>query len=395
MRRMVFLLVIVLLAACNNEDPVLSAPTSVLCPLIPAEDSACQLVSPDADYDRSQYEMLPALRLSADQVALYRDYGGSTILVDNPGIHPYPARDVVLYPLDIITYKTERETDNPTKCPGAPVYCDTPVDNIVFGDGTDGVIDLAITFQVVFNSDNNGTLYQIGGVVEIISLLTQEVRNYRALMSDISPDIAVSRQGHEAIRQVIEEGLADWSYNHLVDFQDVQIRSINVVDETFNALRATQQAAENAARITANERELAATQIVYDRQATATQSAFEMRSNARIEEDQRSVAATQIVLDRAATATQSAFSLQLQLDAAALNRQIMAEGLAFEREQSIEDARAYAEMVSLLCAGIPAEDCVDLIWIYTFGSEFRPVRGPDGALGVLAPTAIPTPTAMP
>jgi len=339
-----------------------SPPTFVLCPLQPVAGDVCQLVAQEQSFDAQTQEMSTALRLTANQVALVRDFDGSILMIDSPGVHPYSVNNAVIYPLSVVTYKTERENTDPSKCPGAPIYCDTPIDNVIFGNGTEGVIDLAITFEVLFNADNNITLYRLGGVSGIISLMIQEVRNYRALMSNIPPLVAPSSEGHEAIRQVITEGMAEWDFSHLLDIREIQIRSIEITDATFNSLRATQQAADTLGQLEVNRRDIAATQIVYDRQATATQSAF---------------------------------VLQLESDQAALNQQVIADKLDFDRQQQLADAQTYAEIVGMLCKDVAPDDCVDLIWIYTFGSQYQPLPGRVGEFGILLPTPLPTPTRQP
>ncbi len=98
--------------------------------------------------------------------------------------------------------------------------------------------------------------------------------------------------------------------------------------------------------------------------------------------------------------TQAAFELEQQATQGALAAQREAERQALLRDQRREDALAFAEGIEALCDNVTPDDCVNLVWVYTFGAQYNPVLGNDGNLSVFpvspfVATPLPMPTVLP
>lgn len=322
-----------------NATPV---PDRVLCPINPStvDNPQCRLYRGE-DYPQHLYRLQEAVSLESNQLGLYKDYQGNVVAFSGVGFNPYPAQYSVIYPLDVLLYKTERETNNPAKCPEHLTrygLCDTPIDGIVFGDGVDGVVDLAIAFQIESNPTNLEQLYDIGGLTRFIDLLKQVIRANRQL-TDIEPQVANSTEGSQLIEASFRQAIEQWSLAHLISVESVGIRSITVGNKQYRDQLAQQQA------------QIAQQQVQIARSQQETRS---------IEQEKQALAARQ-----------------------ELERQRQ----EFQRNQKLQDAQNTANSIGSICANVTRDRCPELIWVLLYGRQVPPFLNEEGEL--VGPPATP------
>ena len=314
-------------------------PDRVLCPINPAvvEVPNCSLYNGQR-YSRHRHHLLPAVELGRNELGLYRDFQGNLVVFTEVGLHPYPQAHSVVYPRNILLYKTERETDNPNKCSAfvrQHGLCDTPIDQVTFGKGIQGELDVAISFQMQATPDNLQALYDVGGLTSFVELFKQVVRGNRQL-TNIGPELADTTEGAKQIEQSFRQAIAEWPLSYLVKIESLNVRSVVVGQEAYRQDLANQQA--EVAKLT---------------------------QDVKLLEQQKTNLATEQELER--------------------NRQ------TFEREQALQNAQNTAASIQAICQSVPASECSELVWIMTYGGRIRPLLGEDGAIrGAIIDNADPT-----
>ena len=228
-----------------RKEPPKITPNQLLCPIAPAsvEDPDCDLYTGQS-YEKHLHHLVDAVKLDKNEVGLYKNFAGDLVVFQDIGFNPYPAPYSVVYPRDVLLYKTERATDDPTKCPDHLTQyglCDTPVDRIVFGNGVEGEVDLAISFKIEATSDNLEELYDIGGPDRFIDLFKQVVRSNRQLTS-VEAQVANTEAGAEQIEETFRQALADWSLSHLFNIENVSIRGVLVGSDDYRQQQEAQVA---------------------------------------------------------------------------------------------------------------------------------------------------------
>lgn len=234
-----------------NRSP---APTQVLCPIATASvnNAECKPYTGQR-YRKTLYRLMPAVELGKNEIGLYQNPTGDLSVFTDVGFHAYPQPYSVVYPQDLLLYKTERATNDPAKCPNYLTrygLCDTPIDRVVFSDGIEGSIDLAISFKLNETSDNLEELYDIGGPDRFIELFKQVVRGNRQLTS-INAKVANTAEGAKQIEQSFRQALKNWELSHLFDVETVSIRGVVVGGPNYR-----QQQEVQAAKIAQQELEL-------------------------------------------------------------------------------------------------------------------------------------------
>ncbi len=303
-------------------------PNQVLCPINSTivENPECTLFIGQR-FDRDRYHLLPAVELGKNQLGLYKDFNDQLVSFTDVGVHPYPQAYTVVYPKDILLYKTERDVANPEKCPPDLTQyglCDTSIDQVVFDKGVQGSIDLSISFQIQATPDNLQALYDIGGINRFVELFKQVVRSNRQLTTLGSKEADTS-QGVEKIVTLFRASLEKWSLNNLFTLQSINIRSVVVGQEEYRQQLAAQQA-------------------------------------------QVSKLSQEIQL------------LQQQKINLVAEQELAAKRQSFERNQKAQDAQSVSTSIAALCKNVPSDECAELIWVLTFGGQIQPFLGESGQL---------------
>lgn len=218
-------------------------PTRMLCPISPTSVSrpTCQLYTGQR-YGKNRHHLLPAVELDKNQLGLYKKFDGELTAFTDVGFNPYPAPYSVIYPQEVLLYKTERATDDPAKCPPhltQYALCDTPIDRVVFGEGVEGEVDLAIAFKLEATPENLEQLYDIGGASRFIDLFKQVVRGNRQLTS-IQANVANTEEGSKQIEQSFRQALSNWSLSHLFTVETVSVRSVVVGSPSYRQQQESQ-----------------------------------------------------------------------------------------------------------------------------------------------------------
>lgn len=315
----------------RNQPKVL--PTQVLCPINPAivENPECTLFLGQR-FERDRYELLPAVELERNQIGLYKNFDEQLVSFTAVGAHPYPQAYSVIYPRDILLYKTERDVTNAEKCPEHLTrygLCDTPVDQVVFDKGIQGSIDLAISFQIQANPENLQALYDIGGINRFVELFTQVVRSNRQLTT-IGSTEADTSEGVKKIENTFRASLENWPLNTLFTIQSLNIRSVVVGQEEYRQKLAAQQA-----------------------QVAQLSQDFKL-----LEQQKINLAAEQ---------------------------ELAGKRQSFDRNQKAQDAQSVSTSIAALCKNVPPDQCAELIWVLTFGGQIQPFLGETGQLTGVPP----------
>lgn len=248
------------------------APTQMVCPISPVRVTVpeCELYV-GQPYQKHLYELVPAVKLEKNEIGLYKNASGELITFSDVGFNPYPASRTVVYPQDVLLYKTERETTDPEKCPERLTQyglCDTPVDNVVFGEGVEGEVDLAIEFKVEATPDNLAQLYDIGGLDRLIDLLKQVVRGNRQL-STIRAEDANTEEGSKQIEQAFRQVLSSWAFAYLLNVETITVRSVTVGSQQYRQQREAQAARVSQQDLEEKSLEFERTQLLQDAETFA------------------------------------------------------------------------------------------------------------------------------
>ena len=302
------------------------SPDRVLCPINPSEveNPRCQIYRGQSYPDRL-YRLTPAVKLDRNQLGLYKNYNGEIITFEQVGFNPYPAEYSVVYPQDVLLYKTERETDNEAKCPPRLTrygLCDTPIDGIVFGSGIEGVVDIAITFQIQSESKNIEQLYDIGGLTSFIDQFKQIVRANRQL-TDIEPRLANSTEGAKQIELSFRQALEEWSLSRLISIESIGVRGITVGSPEYR-----QKLAEENLQIDES-----------------------LQTEQEIEQEKAALAAKQ---------------------------ELEKQRQEFERDQKLQDAENLANSIGAICDNVTPDRCSEMVWVLLFGGQIPPVLTENG-----------------
>lgn len=343
----VILTLLIIIAVVDHARQ--SPPEQLLCSLEPVStpEDECEVWSSpkfpmsllaivgQPGYNRSDYEILDAVRLEPNQLAIVQTLSGGYLYTTEVGYTTFPQNRTVIYPTSPVIIITERDSD---KCQTREPfrYCDTPMDNIILQGGVSSQADFSLTFSVAINTDetlntNLADLYAFGGMDSLIDQIKQNVRSLRSEMSDVSPMVLV-----EPI--VTETGDAEGTLTFGKDIL--------------------------AARI-------------YDKLSQGV-----LRAYVQIDPDDinvRSFVITDteylIILDERAAIEARAATDQTSRDAELLQNE-------FQREQQLADAQTYGAVIQTICASVPeGESCAAMLWILLSGEASPQPINIDGFTG--------------
>lgn len=219
------------IAACGGTQ------SKVICPINYDASGAAECFVGTVNDSVTQQEM-DAVQLQQNQIGIFQPPGKAgdrpVKIVEGIGAHSVPARYTIILPTNSRTYKTDRNYNNPDKCPAEFAQmgeCDSTLDSILLKDGVSATADIEIDYQLNISQATADQFVKLGSYQGFMSVLKSHVRDSFRNASSVSKDEYEKGTFKRSLHDLWWTQLTDknWKYATLVVFTDLRLRSAEPV----------------------------------------------------------------------------------------------------------------------------------------------------------------------